>query len=197
MPVRDLPHLRWLVGRTDFRKLTIIQSRAQQTYRHIPLLQAIEEEITLELDPFLLLLSIFVCVPIWDSRGHIEGANESGQMVLISFNPCISTLVGMFYSLLRIYFSTKIATSLSITSAQHIIHIRTNIMSKQPLRRKRKSTSSYNEDDSSSDSCMNQLFGNLDLSEKSATPKVVAKALLSLLPDDATKHHLSAKKLVS
>jgi len=69
-------------------------------------------------------------------------------------------------------------------------------MSKQPPRRKRKTTSSTNDEDDTAN-CRNQLLPNLDLLEKSATPKVVANALLSLLPDDATKHHPSAKKLVS
>ena len=71
-------------------------------------------------------------------------------------------------------------------------------MSKQPPRRKRKSSPyKNNEEGETPISCMNQLLANLDLLEKSATPKVVAKALLSLLPDDATKHSPSAKKLVS
>ena len=73
-------------------------------------------------------------------------------------------------------------------------------MSKQPPRRKRKTTpynNNNNDEEDETPSCMNQLLANLDLSEKSTTPKVVAKALLSLLPDDATKHSPSAKKLVS
>ena len=68
-------------------------------------------------------------------------------------------------------------------------------MSKQPPRAKRK-TSSYI-DDEEEESCMNQLLANLNLADKSTTPKVVAKALLSLLPDDATKNDPGAKKLVS
>ena len=62
-------------------------------------------------------------------------------------------------------------------------------MSKQPAKRKKTS-----EDDAGSG--MN-ILANLDISDKSITPKIVAKALLSLLPDDATKQHSSAKKLVS
>jgi len=74
-------------------------------------------------------------------------------------------------------------------------------MSKQPPRAKRK-TSSYAEDDqklaaADHDCTMNQLLANLDLSDKKTTPKVVAKALLSLLPEDATMHNPNAKKLVS
>lgn len=72
-------------------------------------------------------------------------------------------------------------------------------MSKQPPRTKRK-TSSYAEDDQkvvAADDCMNQLLTNLDLSDKKTTPRVVAKALLSLLPEDATMHNPNAKKLVS
>lgn len=72
-------------------------------------------------------------------------------------------------------------------------------MSKQPPRAKRK-TSSYAEDNAAAEeeSCIiNTLLTNLDLSQKSTTPKVVAKALLSLLPQNASKHSESAKKLVS
>ena len=75
-------------------------------------------------------------------------------------------------------------------------------MSKQPPRAKRK-TSSYADDDddqkiaAADNNCMNQLLANLDLSDTKTTPKVVAKALLSLLPADATKQHSSSKKLVS
>ena len=68
-------------------------------------------------------------------------------------------------------------------------------MSKQPPRAKRK-TSPYAEDDQKV-AGMNQLLANLDLSDKKTTPKVVAKALLSLLPEDATMHNPNAKKLVS
>jgi hypothetical protein len=47
------------------------------------------------------------------------------------------------------------------------------------------------------DEGINQLLANLDLDDKSTTPKIVATALLSLLTKDATKQHTSAKKLVS
>jgi len=77
-------------------------------------------------------------------------------------------------------------------------------MSKQPPRAKRKTSSYADSDDddqkiaaAADNNCMNQLLANLDLSDKKTTPRVVAKALLSLLPEDATKHNPSAKKLVS
>ena len=76
-------------------------------------------------------------------------------------------------------------------------------MSKQPPRAKRKTSSYADSDDddqkiaAADNKCMNQLLANLDLSDKKTTPKVVAKALLSLLPADATKQHSSSKKLVS
>jgi TnpA family transposase len=40
-------------------------------------------------------------------------------------------------------------------------------------------------------------FEDLDLSKRSTTAKVVAEAILALLPEDATKQHSSAKALVS
>ena len=42
----------------------------------------------------------------------------------------------------------------------------------------------------------NDLLGDLDLGDSSTTPKIVAAALLSLLPNNATKQHTGAKALV-
>lgn len=66
-------------------------------------------------------------------------------------------------------------------------------MSKHPAKRKKTSEDVTTDEGSG----MNNILANLDISDKSITPKIVAKALLSLLPDDATKQHSSAKKLVS
>ena len=65
----------------------------------------------------------------------------------------------------------------------------------KPRAAKRKK--SYAPDDADDEEASNSLLGNLDLGNKSVTPKIVANALLSLLPSDATKQHASAKKLVS
>ena len=93
------------------------------------------------------------------------------------------------------YHPTTHHSIINLTNNLHQIIIPYYTMSKQPPRTKRK-TSSYAA--AEEESCLNQLFANLDLSDKSTTPKVVAKALLSLLPDDSTKHDpTSAKKLVS
>ena len=67
-------------------------------------------------------------------------------------------------------------------------------MSKQPAAKRKKTSEDVTTDEGSG---VNNILVNLDMSDKSITPKIVAKALLSLLPDGATKQHSSAKKLVS
>lgn len=67
-------------------------------------------------------------------------------------------------------------------------------MSKHPAKRKKTSEDVTTDEEGSG---MNNILANLDISDTSITPKILAKALLSLLPDDATKQHSSAKKLVS
>ena len=57
-------------------------------------------------------------------------------------------------------------------------------MSKPPAKRKRAADDDEN------------LLANLNLSDSKTTPKVVATALLALLPENATKQHSDAKKLV-
>ena len=57
-------------------------------------------------------------------------------------------------------------------------------MSKPPAKRKRSAA----DDDEN-------LIANLNLSDSKTTPKVVATALLALLPENATKQHSDAKKL--
>ena len=69
------------------------------------------------------------------------------------------------------------------------------IMSKQPAAKRKKTSEDVTTDEEGSG--MNNILANLDISDTSITPKILAKALLSLLPDDATKQHSSAKKLVS
>ena len=66
-------------------------------------------------------------------------------------------------------------------------------MSKHPAKRKKTSEDVTTDEGSG----MNNILANLDISDTSITPKILSKALLSLLPDDATKQHSSAKKLVS
>ena len=63
-------------------------------------------------------------------------------------------------------------------------------MSKPAAKRKKSSTGGDS-------GCLNELLADLDLGDNSTKPKDVANALLSLLPNDATKQHASAKKLVS
>ena len=69
------------------------------------------------------------------------------------------------------------------------------IMSKQPAAKRKKTSEDVTTDEEGSG--MNNILANLDISDTSITPKILSKALLSLLPDDATKQHSSAKKLVS
>jgi hypothetical protein len=52
-------------------------------------------------------------------------------------------------------------------------------------------------DDEAAFPSANNLLTNLDLEDKSTTPKIIANAILSLLPDDATKQDAGAKTLVS
>jgi hypothetical protein len=66
----------------------------------------------------------------------------------------------------------------------------------KPRAAKRAKSYAPESDDEADDESVNNLFANLDLNFKSTTPKIVATALLSLLPKDATKQHSSAKKLV-
>ena len=66
-------------------------------------------------------------------------------------------------------------------------------MSKHPAKRKKTSEDVTTDEGSG----MNNILANLDISDTSITPKILSKALLSLLPDDASKQHSSAKKLVS
>eukprot|EP00956_Cyclotella_meneghiniana_P017259 scaffold27914_cov35-Cyclotella_meneghiniana.AAC.1 len=67
-------------------------------------------------------------------------------------------------------------------------------MSKPRAAKRAKSYKSPESDDDDETTVNNRLV-NLDLGEKSNTPKVIANALLSLLPSNATKQHASAKKL--
>ena len=67
----------------------------------------------------------------------------------------------------------------------------------KPRAAKRAKSYKSPESDNDDETTVNNLLANLDLGEKSTTPKVIANALLSLLPSDATKQHASAKKLVS
>jgi hypothetical protein len=66
----------------------------------------------------------------------------------------------------------------------------------KPRAAKRAKSYAAESDDEANDESVNNLLANLDLNSKSTTPKVVAAALLSLLPKDATKQHSDAKKLV-
>ena len=66
----------------------------------------------------------------------------------------------------------------------------------KPRAAKRAKSYAPESDDEADDESVNNLFANLDLRSNSTTPKIVAAALLSLLPKDATKQHSNAKKLV-
>lgn len=63
---------------------------------------------------------------------------------------------------------------------------------------KRKACYKTSESDDEADAapCVNNLV-DLDFENKSTTPKIIANALLSLLPNDATKQDSGAKTLVS
>ena len=49
--------------------------------------------------------------------------------------------------------------------------------------------------DADADNASSSLLQNLDLSNAKCGPRAIADALLSLLPDAATRQHLAAKKL--
>ncbi|KAL9181326.1 hypothetical protein ACHAXT_010131 [Thalassiosira profunda] len=79
----------------------------------------------------------------------------------------------------RMYFSNVFAISCSAPADK---------MSKPAAKRKKSSTGGGS-------GCLNELLADLDLGDQATKPKDVANALLSLLPNDATKQHSSAKKL--
>ena len=73
-------------------------------------------------------------------------------------------------------------------------------MSKRPAKRKAAFAASMNLKPSASGDddgldVLNEVLANLDLSSPKSTPKVIANALLTLLPDNATEQHASSKKL--
>lgn len=68
-------------------------------------------------------------------------------------------------------------------------------MSKPRAAKRTKSYAADSDTEEEEERSANDLLDNLDLGDRSTTPKVVAAALLSLLPKDATKQHSSAKAL--
>ena len=67
-------------------------------------------------------------------------------------------------------------------------------MSKRPAKRKASSNAKYTDDDDDYGVDPSPLVASLDLSNSS--PKFIANALLSLLPEGATKQNPNAKKLL-
>ena len=133
---------------------------------------------------------------VWDqvfARGptpHSQNQKESKSYIIYSKNSTLS-IRGFNQRLLinRLTFSVPTRIFVAVLNC-----ISALIMSKPRAAKRKKS---YASDDADDEEASNSLLGNLDLGNKSVTPKIVANALLSLLPSDATKQHASAKKLVS
>ena len=68
-------------------------------------------------------------------------------------------------------------------------------MSKRPAKRKASSNVKYTDDDDDY-GVDSSLLASLDLSNSKTSPKFIANALLSLLPEGATKQNPNAKKLL-
>lgn len=68
-------------------------------------------------------------------------------------------------------------------------------MSKRPAKRKASSNAKYTDDDDDY-GVDSSLLASLDLSNSKTSPKFIANALLSLLPEGATKQNPNAKKLL-
>ena len=71
-----------------------------------------------------------------------------------------------------------------------------NIMPKPRATKRAKSYNDDESDDEDDTAVVNNVLANIDLGEKSTTPKVIANALIDLLPSGATKQHPTSKKLL-
>ena len=68
-------------------------------------------------------------------------------------------------------------------------------MSKPPAKRKASAMAAASAASTGIGGGSNSALAKLDLSKSKTTPKMIASALLSLLPNNVTKQHAGAKKL--